>query len=113
VWALARLRFSPPPRWTAALAGAVTARLQEFSAQGLAVVVWGFTRLGARPDRLWLLRFRALAADAADRGDGSDSSSELAQFVAACLAQQNRLRFANAQQPRGASDGRSNAPQDL
>jgi hypothetical protein len=101
VWALARLRFSPDESWMTHLTTAINRQLQGFSLQGLAVVIWGYTRLGFRPDRLWLLRFRAMAGPAGQEGSGGGSSSsssssgeQLAQFVAAFLALQNRQRFA-------------------
>jgi hypothetical protein len=94
VWALARLRFSPDESWMTHLTAAVNHHLQGFSLQGLAVVIWGYTRLGFRPDRLWLLRFRAIAGPAGQEGSSSSSGEQLAQFVAAFLAQQNRQRFA-------------------
>lgn len=90
VWALARLRFTPSDAWLAALTAAITGAIQGFSPQGLAAVIWGYTRLGLKPDRLWLLRFRALAAGSNDPGA---DAQQLAQFVAAFLAQQNRLKF--------------------
>lgn len=104
VWALARLRFCPPDdAWVTRLSAAISNQLQGFSVQGLAAVIWGYTRLGVRPDRLWLLRFRAAAAGGEE---GSTSSQQLAQFVAAFLAQQNRQRFAEGPAVGGGRGGR-------
>lgn len=105
VWALARLRFCPPDgAWVSRLSASISDQLQGFSVQGLAAVIWGCTRLGVRPDRLWLLRFRAAAAGGEQ--EGSTSSQQLAQFVAAFLAQQNRQRFAEVPAIGGGRGGR-------
>jgi hypothetical protein len=53
------------------------------------MVIWGFSRLGLRPERQWLLRFKS--ASGAEYGD--ESAQRLGKFVAGLLAQQNRQRF--------------------
>jgi hypothetical protein len=104
VWALARLRYSPDEAWMSHLTAGITSSLQGFSAQGLAVVIWGYTRLGLRPERLWLLRFRAAATDGA--GGAAVGGQQLASFVAACLVQQNRTRFAAGSSSLGRAEQR-------
>lgn len=74
----------------AALSTAVGGRLQALGAPGLAVVVWGYSRLGLRPDRRWLLALKA----AADASLGGDDAQALASYVAGVLAQQSRQAFA-------------------
>jgi hypothetical protein len=93
VWALARLRYTPPQPWAQTLSAAITNALPGFSAQGLAMVIWGFSRLGLRPERQWLLRFKSLSGAAF----GDENAQQLAQFVAGLLAQQNRQRFSSQQ----------------
>jgi hypothetical protein len=101
VWALARLRYTPPKPWTQTLTSAITTSLPGFSAQGLAMVIWGFTRLGLRPERQWLLRFKS----ASGMEFQEEGAQQLAQFVAGLLAQQNRQRF-SAQQGRRQQNSR-------
>lgn len=95
-WALARWRAPPSSEWAAELAKVVDARLPEYGARELAIMVWATTRLGLRPGRAWLLRFRAACDAEFGGGDGSgsgSSASELAQYVASLLGAQNRGRF--------------------
>jgi hypothetical protein len=96
VWALARLRYTPPQPWTQTLTAAITQALPGFSAQGLAMVIWGFSRLGLRPERQWLLRFKSLSGAMYEDED----AQRLGQFVAGLLAQQNRQRFSPTAAPR-------------
>jgi hypothetical protein len=64
------------------------------------MVIWGFSRLGLRPERQWLLRFKSLSGGAFE----DENAQQLAQFVAGLLAQQNRQRFsAQGRMQRAAS----------
>jgi hypothetical protein len=71
------------------------------------MVIWGFSRLGLRSERQWLLRFKSLSA--ATFGD--ENAQPLAQFVAGLLAQQNRQRFSSQQgrMQRGAPSSSSSS----
>lgn len=71
------------------ISAAVTSGLSGFNAQQLAVVIWGFSNLGQKPDRRWLVSFKGLAG--AEYED--ESAQQLARFVAGFLAQQNRRQF--------------------
>lgn len=91
IWALARLRYTPPEQWTEALGLAINTKLPEFEAQSLAIVIWGFSSLGQKPNRKWLITFKRLAG--AEYDDGS--AQQLAKFMAGALAQQNRRQFSS------------------
>ena len=56
LWALARLRLTPPEPWLAAFVEESFTQLPRFSPQHLANTLWAFARLSRCPPAPWLDR---------------------------------------------------------
>lgn len=54
LWGLARLRHLPPDTWMAKYYKSSETQLGDFSAEGLAYMVWALGALGAQPPKPWL-----------------------------------------------------------
>jgi len=54
LWAAGRLKQQPPPAWLTALLSSLQPKLTTLSPTELTNAMWGLSRIGFRPGRLWL-----------------------------------------------------------